>query len=90
MQTIINEISQQKSVKCKNCGLRQKQAVWKRDASVQLLVPLADKDVWLTTFSDGLESLSATHPTVSLLLVTQEELLVDITDNDFTYNRNRK
>ena len=67
MQTKINERSQQKSVKCKNCGLRQKQAARKRDASVQLLVPLADKYVWLTAFTDGLESLFATHPTPSLL-----------------------
>ena len=84
MQTKINEISQQKSVKCKNCRLRQKQAAWKRDASVQLLVPLDDKNVWLTAFTDGLESLLATHPTLSLLNVSDtivhEELPVDITD----------
>ena len=28
---------------------------------------MADKDVWLTAFTDGLESLFATHPTLSLL-----------------------
>ena len=30
----IIEISQQKSLKCKNCGVRQRQADCKRDASV--------------------------------------------------------
>lgn len=67
MQTKTNDISQQKSVKCKNCELRQKQAAWKRDAPVQLPVPLDDKDVWLIAFTDGLESLFATHPTPYLL-----------------------
>ena len=88
----INEMSQQKSLKCKNCGVRQRQAECKRDASVQLLVHLDDKDVWLTAFTDVLESLFATHPTISLLSDsdTIEELLVDITDIQFTYNMNRK
>ena len=51
----VNEISQQKSLKCKNCGVRQRQAECK------LLVHLDDKDVWLTAFTDVLESLFATQ-----------------------------
>ena len=85
----INEMSQQKSLKCKNC---KRQAECNCDASVQLLVLLHDKDVWLTAFTDVLESLFATHPTISLLSDsdTIEELLMDITDIEFTYNMNRK
>ena len=88
----INEISQQKSLKCKNCGVRQRKVECKRDASVQLLVHLDDKDVWLTAFTDVLESLFATHPTVSLLSDsdTIEELLMDLQDIEFKYNVNRK
>jgi len=53
---------------------------------------LDDKDVWLTAFTDVLESLFATHPTISLLSDsdTIEELLMDITDIEFTYNMNGK
>ena len=57
-----------KLMKCPNKNQSSvKTAARKRDASVQLLVPLSDKDVWLTAFTDGLESLFATHPTLSLL-----------------------
>ena len=82
----MNEISQQKSLKCKNCGVRQRQAECK------LLVHLDDKDVWLTAFTDVLESLFATHPTISLLSDpdTIEELLMDTKNIEFTYNMNRK
>ena len=85
-------MSQQKSIKCKNCGVRQRQAECKRDASVQLLVHLDDKDVWLTAFTDVLKYLFATYPTISLLSDsdTTEELLMDITDIKFTYIMNRK
>lgn len=88
----ISEMSQQKSLKCKNCGVRQRQAECKRDASVHLHVHLDDKDAWLTAFTDVLGSLFATHPTISLLSDsdTIEELLMDITDIKFTYNMNRK
>ena len=82
----MNEISQQKSLKCKNCGVRQRQAECK------LLVHLDDKDVWLTAFTDVLESLFATHPTISLLSDsdTIEELLMDTKNVEFTHNVNRK
>ena len=63
----INEISQQKSLKCKKCEQRQEEC--KRDVSVQLLVPLDDKDVWLTAFADGLESVMVLHPGLKLLLI---------------------
>lgn len=88
----INEICHQKSLKCKNCGVRQRQEECKRDASMQLLVHLDEKDVWLTAFTDVLESLFATHPTISLLSDsdTIEELLMDLRDIEFTYNMNRK
>ena len=85
-------ISQQKSLKCKNCGVPQRQADCKRDASVQLLIHLDDKNVWLRAFTDVLESLFSTHPTISLLgdSDTVEELLMDTKDIEFTYNMNRK
>lgn len=88
----INEISQQQSLKCKNCGVRQRQVECKRDASVQLQVDLDNKDVWLTAFTDVLESLFATHPKISLLSDsdTIEQLLMDLQDIEFTYNMNRK
>ena len=88
----INEISQQKSIKCKNCGARQRKTECKQDASVQLLVHLDDKDIWLTAFTDVLESLFSNHPTVSLLSDsdTIEELLMDLQDIEFKYNINRK
>ena len=81
-----------KSTKCKDCRVRQRQVECKRDASVQLLVHLDEKDVWLTAFTDVLESLFATHPTISLLSDsdTIEELLMDLRDIEFTYNMNRK
>ena len=84
----INEISQQKLLKCKNCEVRQRQAECRRDASVQLLVHLDNKDVWLTAFTDVLESLFATHPTISLSSDsdTIEQLLIDLNDIEFTYN----
>ena len=44
-QRKINEISHQKLLNWKNCGVRQRQAECTRDASVQLLVHLDDKDV---------------------------------------------
>lgn len=66
----------------------------KRDASVQLLVHLDEIDIWLTAFTDVLESLFATHPTISLLSDsdTIEELLtgMDLQDIEFKYNVNRK
>ena len=88
----INEMSQHKSLKCKNCGVRQRQEECKRDASLQLLVHSDDKDVWLTAFTDVPESLFATHPTISLLSDsdTIEELLMDITDIEFACNMNKK
>ena len=62
----------------------------KRDGSVQLLVHLDQKDIWLT--ADVLESLFATHPTISLLSDsdTIEDLLMDLQDIEFKYNVNRK
>lgn len=88
----INEISQQNTLKCKNCGVRQRKMQCKRDASVQLLVHLDEKDIWLTAFTDVLESLFATHPTISLLSDsdTIEELLMDLQDIEFKCNVNRK
>ena len=88
----INEITQQNTLKCKNCGVRQRKMQCKRDASVQLLVHLDEKDIWLTAFTDVLESLFAAHPTISLLndSDTIEELLMDLQDIEFKYNVNRK
>ena len=85
-------MSQQKSLECKNCGVLQRQAECNPDASVQLLVHLDDKDVWLTAFTDVLKPLFTTHPTISLLRDSEtiEELLMDTKDIEFTYNMNRK
>lgn len=41
----INEISQQNTLECKNCGVRQRKMQCKRDAAVQLLVHLDEKDI---------------------------------------------
>ena len=64
----------------------------KRDVSVQLLVHLDEKDVWLTAFTDVLESLFATHPAISLLSDsdTIAELLMHLQDIEFKHNINRK
>ena len=86
----ITEISQ-KYIKCKNCGVRQCQAEWKRDASVQVKVELDDKEMWLTAFTDTIEDLLPVSTDLSLISDSDavEELLMDLRNIHFSYNVNR-
>lgn len=87
----ITEMSQQKYIKCKNCGVRQRQEECKRDASVQLKVEVDGQEMWLTAFTETIESLLAVSKDVSLMSDsdTIEELLMDLHDINFSYNANR-
>ncbi|XP_068701335.1 uncharacterized protein [Montipora foliosa] len=85
----ITENSHQKYIKCRNFGVRQCQSDCKRDASVQVKVQIDDgKEMWLTAFTDAIESLLVVSPDVSLMSNSEaiEALLMDLTDIHFTYN----
>ena len=90
----ITESSHQKYIKCRNCGVRQRQGECKRDASVQVKVEIAGKEIWLTAFTKEIESLLALSPEVSLTSLMSdsesiEDLLIDLKDIHFTYNVNK-
>ena len=87
----ITESSHHKYIKCRNCGVRQRQGECKRDASVQLKVEIGGKELWLTAFTDVIKSLLAVSSDVSLMSDTEsiEDLLMDLTDIHFTYNVNK-
>ena len=89
----INEISQQKSLKCKKNVSRGKKSANEMHLCHYLYLWMT-KDVWLTAFTDGLESLFAPPPTISLRsdsdTIDHEKLLMNITDIDLTYNMKRK
>ena len=84
----ITESSHQKYIKCRNCGVRQRQGECRRDASVQVKVEIGGKEIWLT---DAIESLLALSPDVSLMSDSEsiEDLLMDLKDIHFTYNVNK-
>ena len=88
----ITESAHQKYIKCRNCGVRQRQSECKRDASVQVKVEIAGKEIWLTAFTKEIESLLALSPEVSLMSDSKstEDQLMDLTDIHFTYNVNKK
>ena len=88
----ITESSHQKyGIKCRNCGVRQRQSDCKRDASVQVKVEIGGKEVWLTAFTDAIVTLLAVSPDVSLMSDSEsiEDLLMDLKDIHFTYNVNK-
>ena len=87
----ITESSHQKYIKCRNCGVRQRQSDCKRDASVQVKVEIGGKEVWLTAFTDAIVTLLAVSPGVSLMSDSEsiEDLLMDLKDIHFTYNVNK-
>ena len=87
----ITESSHQKYIKCRNCGVRQRQSDCKRDATVQVKVEIDGKEVWLTAFTDAIVSLLAVSPDVSLMSDSEsiEDLLMDVKDVHFTYNVNK-
>ena len=87
----ITESSHQKYIKCRNCGVRQRQSDCKRDASVQVKVEIGGKEVWLTAFTDAIVTLLAVSPDVSLMSDSEsiEDLLMDLKDIHFTYNVNK-
>ena len=87
----ITESSHQKYIKCRNCGVRQRQRDCKRDASVQVKVEIGGKEVWLTAFTDAVVTLLAVSPDVSLMSDSEsiEDLLMDLKDIHFTYNVNK-
>lgn len=63
----ITESSHQNYIKCRNCGVRQRQSECKRDVSVQVKVEIDGKEIWLTAFTDAIKSLLAVSPDVSLM-----------------------
>ena len=75
----ITESAHQKYIKCRNCGVRQRQGECKRDASVQVKVEIAGKEIWLTAFTKEIESLLALSPEVSLMSDSEsiEDQLMD-------------
>lgn len=83
----ITESTHQKYIKCRNCGVRQRQSECKRDASVQVKVEIGGKEVWLTAFTNAIESLLAVSPDVSLMSDSEsiEDLLMNLKDIHFTY-----
>ena len=87
----ITESSHQKYIKCRNCGVRQRQGECRRDASVQVKVEIGGKEIWLTAFTDAIESLLALSPDVSLMSDSEsiEDLVMDLEDIHFTYNVNK-
>ena len=87
----ITESSHQKYIKCGNCGVLQRQGECKRDASVQVKVEIGEKEIWLTAFTDAIESLLALSPDVSLMSDSEsiEDVLMDLKDVHFTYNVNK-
>ena len=86
----ITEMSQQKYIKCKNCGVQQRQAEYKRDASVQLKVQVHGQEMWLAALMKAIQSLLAVSEDGSLMsnFDTIEELLMDLHDIDFSHNVN--
>ena len=91
-KTKMTESSHQKCIKCRNCGVRQRQGECKRDASIQVKVEIAGKEIWLTAFTDAIESLLALSPDVSVMSDSEsiENLLMDLKDIHFTYNVKKK
>lgn len=87
----ITESAHQKYIKCRNCGVRQRQGECKRDASVQVKVEIAGKEIWLTAFTKEIESLLALSPELSLMSDSEsiEDHLMDLKDIHFTYNVNK-
>ena len=62
----ITEISNQKYIKCKSCGVRQRQVECNRDASVQVKVEIEEKEVWLSAFTDTINYLLSLSSQVTL------------------------
>jgi len=65
-QRKITEISNHKYIKCKSCGVRQRQVECNRDASVQVKVEIEEKEVWLTAFTDTINCLLSVSSQVTL------------------------
>ena len=87
----MTESSHQKYIKGRDCGVWPRQGECKRDASIQVKVEIGGKEIWLTAFTDAIESLLALSADVSLMcdLESIEDLLMDLKDIHFTYNVNK-
>ena len=74
--------------KCHVCGIRQRIENCTTDGSVQLLVDLPeDKEIWLTVFTDILETLLMKgSPALTSDSDSIEEYLLDLKDIELSYN----
>lgn len=83
----INDVECAQTLKCQNCGTRQRYADLNRQASIRLCVSCKGQDIWLQAFTDHLTAMFGdSNITLQSTVDDVEEHLMSLEDIKIKYN----